>query len=64
MQDVDPTANVEQLLASPGLADVLESERFKQFLDHVAVAIALSELHPSETITYCNLGSGPIKVLA
>lgn len=55
MQDVDPTANVEQLLASPGLADVLESERFKQFLDHVPVAIAVSELHPSETITYCNL---------
>lgn len=55
MQDADSTANVEQLLASPGLANVIESERFKQFLDHVPVAIAVSELHPSETITYCNL---------
>lgn len=55
MQDADQIAEVEQLLAAPGLADVLESERFKQFLDHVPVAIAVSELHPSETITYCNL---------
>lgn len=55
MQDADPIGDVEQLLAAPGLANVLESERFKQFLDHVPVAIAVSELHPSETITYCNL---------
>ena len=46
---------VEQLLATPGLADALESDRFKQFLDHVPVAIAVAELRPSETITYCNL---------
>ena len=37
------------------LADALESDRFKQFLDHVPVAIAVSELHPSETVTYANL---------
>lgn len=55
MQNQDATADVEQLLAAPGLADVLESERFKQFLDHVPVAIAVSELHPSEAITYCNI---------
>jgi two-component sensor histidine kinase len=47
--------NVEQLLATPGLSDALESDRFKQFLDHVPVAIAVSELSPSEVITYCNL---------
>ncbi len=46
---------VEQLLATPDLADALESDRFKQFLDHVPVAIAVSELRPSENITYCNL---------
>lgn len=46
---------VEQLLETPGLADALESDRFKQFLDHVPVAIAVSELHPSEVITYANL---------
>ena len=55
MQKENATRDVEELLAAPGLADVLESERFKQFLDHVPVAIAVSELTPSETITYCNL---------
>ena len=47
--------DVEQLLATPGLADALECDRFKQFLDHVPVAIAVAELQPSEAITYCNL---------
>ncbi len=46
---------MQQLLATPGLAEALESDRFKQFLDHVPVAIAVAELHPSEAITYCNL---------
>jgi two-component sensor histidine kinase len=46
---------VEQLLATPGLADALESDRFKQFLDHVPVAIAVSDIGPLETIFYCNL---------
>lgn len=46
---------VEDLLATPALADALESDRFRQFLDHVPVAIAVSELRPSESITYCNL---------
>ncbi|TPG16456.1 PAS domain-containing protein [Sphingomonas koreensis] len=50
----DPT-HVGQILATPGLADALESDRFKQFLDHVPVAIAVAELSPSETIAYCNL---------
>lgn len=48
-------ANVEKLLATPALADALESDRFRQFLDHVPVAIAVSELRPSESITYCNI---------
>lgn len=46
---------VEHLLDTPNLADALESDRFKQFLDHVPVAIAVSELHPSEAVTYANL---------
>lgn len=46
--------SVENLLDTPGLADALESDRFKQFLDHVPVAIAVSELQPSEAITYAN----------
>ena len=54
MEDNEDSEDVEQLLASPGLADALESDRFKQFLDHVPIAIAVAELHPSEAITYCN----------
>ncbi|MET0375443.1 MAG: histidine kinase dimerization/phosphoacceptor domain -containing protein [Rhizorhabdus sp.] len=46
---------IEDLMATPNLADALESDRFKQFLDHVPVAIAVSELLPSETITYANI---------
>lgn len=42
---IDPTA----------LFDAIESDRFKQFLDHVPVAVAVSELHPSEIVTYANL---------
>ncbi len=33
---------------------LLESDRFKQFLDHIPVAIAVSELGPSQAITYSN----------
>ena len=55
MEDCNKPENVEQLLATPGLSEALESDRFKQFLDHVPVAIAVSELSPSEAITYCNL---------
>src|SRR5580765_2008732 len=51
----DHADRVERLLETPGLADALESERFKQFLDHVPVAIVVSELLPSEIITYANL---------
>jgi PAS domain S-box-containing protein len=54
MEDKKDSEQVDQLLDAPGLADALESERFKQFLDHVPVAIAVSELRPSEAITYCN----------
>lgn len=55
MTDRKDGEEVERLLATPGLSDALESNRFKQFLDHVPVAIAVSELRPSEVITYCNL---------
>ena len=55
MDNSSDADGVEQLLATPGLADALESDRFKQFLDHVPVAIAVAELSPSESITYCNI---------
>lgn len=44
-----------ELLDTPHLAEALESERFKQFLDHIPVAVAVAELHPSERVTYANL---------
>jgi len=55
MVDQTDSERVEHILETPGLADALESERFKQFLDHVPIAIAVSELQPSEAITYANL---------
>ena len=55
MEDHSGPEKVEDLLSTPALADALESDRFRQFLDHVPVAIAVSELRPSENITYCNL---------
>jgi two-component sensor histidine kinase len=55
MKNLSGAEQIENLLETPRLADALESERFKQFLDHVPVAIAVSELQPSEVITYANL---------
>lgn len=46
---------VQDLLETPNLAGALESDRFKQFLDHVPIAIAVSELRPSECILYVNI---------
>ncbi len=50
----DDAERVDALLDTANLAEALESDRFKQFLDHVPVAIAVSALHPSETVTYAN----------
>ena len=54
MKEPAPGEPVTQLLETNGLADALESGRFKQFLDHMPIAIAVSELLPSEVITYVN----------
>lgn len=48
-------AQVEELLDDANLATALESDRFKHFLDHVPVAVAVSDLQHSECITYANL---------
>ncbi|PZN94750.1 MAG: histidine kinase [Alphaproteobacteria bacterium] len=37
------------------IAEVMEEDRFKQFLDNIPVAVAVSELQPSEIVTYANL---------
>ena len=50
---------VNELLDTPNLAGALESEHFKQFLDHIPIAIAVSEFHeqadPLESIVYVNV---------
>lgn len=55
MSETNASDQVEELLETPRLADALESERFRQFLDHVPFAVAVSELNPSERLTYANL---------
>ncbi len=50
----DESEKVERLVESPGLAQALESDRFKKFLDHVPMAIAVSELPEPEFIVYAN----------
>ena len=55
MTDQKEANPAEKMLETPNLANALESDRFKKFLDHVPFAIAVSELHPSECIAYANL---------
>lgn len=46
--------DVERLVESSSLSDALESEHFKKFLEHVPIAIAVSELLDPEVIIYAN----------
>jgi two-component sensor histidine kinase len=55
LDDISNLVSAPQVHDTPHLADALESERFRQFLDHVPVAIAVSDLRPNEAITYANL---------
>ncbi len=54
LADTQPE-HLERLLDNPDLADALESDRFKQFLDRLPVAIAVSELKSDERIVYANI---------
>jgi two-component sensor histidine kinase len=47
---------MEKLLETPDLAGALGSDRFKQFLDHVPVGIAVAEVAPAERVVYANPG--------
>ena len=51
----DEPSAVGDLLDTPDLAHALESDHFKQFLDHVPVAIAVSELRAPECVVYANI---------
>lgn len=46
--------DVQALLEAPDLANALESDRFKQFLDQLPVATAVSMLGPPERVVYAN----------
>ncbi|MFD1705002.1 sensor histidine kinase [Methylopila henanensis] len=51
-----PPEDVDRLLATPALADALESDQFKQFLDHVPIAILVGEVtEAGERVVYLNL---------
>ena len=46
---------MDQLLDGPELAEALGSDMFKQFLDQVPFAIAVSKLNPAERVVYANI---------
>jgi len=52
--DADNTPPPGDLADSAALADALESDRFKKFLDHIPFAVAVAELMPAERIIYAN----------
>src|SRR4051794_11831774 len=52
--EAEKTEQVQQLLDTPDLADALDSEQFKKFLDQVPIAIAVSDLTGEERIVYAN----------
>lgn len=54
---ISPDA-VEKFLDTPALADALESERFRQFLDHMPFGVAVAQIHPQERVVYFNPGFG------
>src|SRR5436305_14800419 len=52
--DENQGKQVEALLATANLADALESEEFKHFLDQIPIAIIVSEMKGRERIAYAN----------
>jgi PAS domain S-box-containing protein len=54
MADEGKSEQILELLDTPDLADALESERFRHFLDQIPVAIAVAEVKDGERIVYAN----------
>lgn len=52
--DEHAVEQVEELLSGEHLADALGNEHFRHFLDHVPIAIAVSECAQGECIVYSN----------
>jgi two-component sensor histidine kinase len=53
-RSADQPSQIEALVASPDLADALESEQFRRFLDQVPIAIIVSQVGTKERIVYVN----------
>jgi PAS domain S-box-containing protein len=53
--DNDKPQPLIDLLGAPNLAQSLDSDRFRQFLDHIPFAIAVAALRPEERVAYVNL---------
>lgn len=51
----DPTPPSPTISDLPHLAEALDDNRFRQFLDHVPFAVAVSELGNDETLVYGNI---------
>ena len=53
-RSAEQTSQIEALVAAPDLADALESNQFRRFLDQVPIAIIVSQMGPKERIVYIN----------
>jgi len=53
-QSAEQPSQIEALVATPDLADALESEQFRRFLDQVPIAIIVSQMGANERIVYIN----------
>ncbi|ACK49563.1 signal transduction histidine kinase [Methylocella silvestris BL2] len=54
MADDDTPEQIDQLLTSPQLAEALESEQFRRFLDQAPIALVASDMRGEERIVYAN----------
>ena len=52
--DAKKNEQIGTLIATPDLADALESEQFRHFLDQIPIAIVVSEMKAGERIVYAN----------
>ena len=55
MSSEEKPSGIDQVLETPDLGVALESDWFKQFVDQIPVAIAISELSPKESVVFVNV---------
>lgn len=53
-EDDKKAEQIETLLGTPDLADALESDQFRLFLDHVPIAIVVTKMKGRERIVDAN----------